>query len=66
MLIERKKIISLRIKQSLFTKLYPRILVPSLVEVGPFGSQEEDFKISSMCFRFILIIPTWKLKWPFI
>ena len=43
-----------------------RCFVPTLVCYWYSGSEEENFKILSMCFRFFLIISLWKMAWSLI
>ena len=53
----------------LWTKLnplHPRMICAKYCWNWPSGSGEEDFLISSMYFRYFLIIPPWKRAGPFI
>ena len=46
--------------------LHPRKLCDRFCGNWPSGSGEEDFYISSMYFRYFVIISRWKRKWPYI
>ena len=46
--------------------LCPRMLCAKFGWNWPSGSREEDFLISSMYFRYFVIIPNWKRAGPFI
>ena len=46
--------------------LHPRMLCAKFGWNWPSGSGEEDFLISSMYFRFFVIISPWKRAWPII
>ena len=68
MLIKRKKSLSTlrELNGSFFAQTWipftQRCFVPSLVEIGPvdFSTGEENFKISSIYFRYFVTISTWK------